>query len=165
MRHRAVLIAGPVLIVLSVARFAGAVDKRKAMYVGGTVTVMSNEAVGHFDLKDPDKLLFTVEDSPQKREKGRVYELPWSRVDSVEYGQKVGHRVKTAIFLSPLSLFSKKRRHYVTLNYRDLEGVGQAVVFEVGKEVTRETLAVIKARTGKDVQPTDDEARKQLGKP
>jgi hypothetical protein len=164
--HRPTAVATCVALTVScLSAPAYAVDKKRAVYVGGTVSVMSNQAEGRFDLKDPEKLLFTVEDSPVKQEKGRVYELPWSRVEGVEYGQKVGHRIKTAIFLTPWSLFSKKRRHYVTLNYRDKDGVGQAVVFEVGKDLTRETLAVIKARTGKDVQPTDDEARKQLGKP
>lgn len=151
-------------LVLAIPLPAQAVDKKKAMYVGGTVTVMAQKAEGTFDLQNPDKLIFLVEDSPIKEQKGKVYELPWKQIQSVEYGQKAGHRIKTAIFLSPIALLSKKRRHYVTLNYKDKKGNGQAVVFEVGKELTRETLAVVKARTGKDVQPTDEEARKNLGR-
>lgn len=153
-----------VVALLSASTAAHAVDKNMAMYVGGTVSVMSNQAQGRFDLKDPDKLRFRVEDSPVKQERGKVYELPWAQVEAVEYGQKVGHRIKTAILLTPWSLFSKKRRHYVTLNYKDAEGVGQAVVFELGKDLTREALAVIRARTGKDVVPTDEDARKQMGR-
>jgi hypothetical protein len=134
------------------------------MYVGGTVSadLIPPKAEGNFDLSDPKKLIFTVRKADQKQFVGKRYELPWERVELIEYGQKVGHRVKTAILLSPVALFSKARHHYVTLSYKDADGNGQAAVFEVGKSKIREALPTLRARTGKDVVPTDDEARKQL---
>jgi hypothetical protein len=71
--------------------------------------------------------------------------------------------MKTAIFLTPLSLFSKSRHHYVTLSYKDAEGREQAAVFEFDKNDIRSALASIKARSGKEVAYQDDQSRKQMG--
>jgi len=150
------------VVFLLAALPALAVDKQGALYVGGTVTGLPQKAEGHFDLLDAEKLIFIVDKADDKTFVGKHYELPWVQVDEVEYGQKVGHRVKTAIFLSPLALFSKARHHYVTLNYKDAEGAGQAVVFEVGKEKIREALPIIRARTGKDIVATDEESKKHM---
>ena len=76
-----------------------------------------------------------------------MIEIPWKKIDEAEYGQKVGRRVKTAIFLTPIALFSKARKHYLTITYKDAKGEGQSAVFELGKELVRTTLAVMEART------------------
>jgi hypothetical protein len=59
-----------------------------------------------------------------------------------------------------VALFSKKRRHYLTINFKNEEGKDQAVVFELGKDVTRTMIATLQARTGQKVEYEDDEARK-----
>ena len=67
------------------------------------------------------------------------------------------------MLLSPVGLFllfSKKRKHYLTINFKDAAGKDQAVVFELGKEIVRTTLAILEARTGKQIQYQDEEARK-----
>jgi hypothetical protein len=65
-----------------------------------------------------------------------------------------------AIVVSPLLLFSKKRKHFLTVNYMDEADKQQAVVFELGKDVVRVTLASLEARTGQKIEYQDEEARK-----
>lgn len=65
-----------------------------------------------------------------------------------------------AVLVSPLALFSKKRKHFLTLNYKDEAGKDQAVVFELGKDIIRTALTVVETRAGKEIQFQDDEARK-----
>src|SRR5262245_33713110 len=102
-----------VLVVLAMTTTVSAVDGGKAVYVGGTLAV-KEKTEAPIDLKGADDLVFTP--------KGGPIRIPWSGIEEIEYGQKVGHRVKTAILLTPLALFSKNRRHYVTLSWKDASG-------------------------------------------
>lgn len=52
---------------------------------------------------------------------------------------------------------------YVTFSYKDAESKDQAVVFEFDKDDIRPTLAILKARTGKEITYQHEEARKQMG--
>jgi hypothetical protein len=92
--------------------------------------------------------------------KSGVLKVPYDQVDDLEYGQKAGRRVGVAIMVSPLALFSKKRKHFLTVGWKDEQDKQHAAVFELGKEVVRTTIATLEARTGKKVDYQDDEARK-----
>ena len=78
----------------------------------------------------------------------------------MEYGQKAGRRVGLAIAVSPWLLLSKKRKHFLTIGWKDEQDKQHAAIFEVGKSVIRVTLTTLEARTGKKVDYQDDEARK-----
>ncbi len=69
-----------------------------------------------------------------------------------DIGQKAGRRVAVAVLVSPFALFSKKRKHYLTITYNDENGKEQAGVFELGKDIVRTTLTVLQVRTGKDIE-------------
>ena len=81
-------------------------------------------------------------------------------MNTLEYGQKAGRRLGLAIAVSPVLLLSKKRRHYLTINFLDEQGKQQAAVLELGKSIVRGTLASLEARTGRKIEYEDDEARK-----
>lgn len=130
-----------------------AVGKDKVMYVGGTVPV-APKAEGNLATTDDAKMVFVAEKG------GGMIEIPWKKIEEAEYGQKVGRRVKTAILLTPLALFSKGRKHYLTVTYKDKNDEPQSAVFELGKETVRTTLAVVEARTGRKVTYQDEEAAK-----
>lgn len=69
----------------------------------------------------------------------------------------------TAILISPAGLFllfSKKRKHYLTVGYKDGDGKEQVAVFELGKDIVRTTLAVVETRSGKKIEYQDEEAKK-----
>ena len=104
-----VLVPGVSLLVLAVALPTFAVGKGKAVYVGGTISGIKEKSENLIELKDDTALHYSA---------GGLT-IPWARVQEVEYGQKVGHRIAQAILLTPLVLFKKSRQHYVTLNYKD----------------------------------------------
>jgi len=123
----------------------------KAMYVGGTVSALKEKDEGKPVLDDKS---FTFE------QKGSKFSIPYEQINSIEYGQKAGRRVGMAIVVSPLFIFSHKRRHFLTIGFLDKDKKQQAAVFELGKSAIKPTLSGLETKTGKKVDYEDAEARK-----
>src|SRR5262245_31117665 len=141
-------------LVVGLVATVFAVDGNKAMYVGGTRTDIKEAAEGKFDVSGETEVAFTPDKTKVR------HTIAFKDVTELEYGQKAGRRVAVGLMVSPLALFSKKRKHYLTINFKDGDGKDQAVVFELGKDIVRTTLAVMEARTGKKIEYQDEEARK-----
>jgi hypothetical protein len=124
----------------------------KTMYVGGTMSSIKEGTEGESSAKDEKVFVFDYG-------KGGKLTIPYDRVDSLEYGQKAGRRVGVAFMVNPIFIFSKKRRHFLTIGYNDANDKQQAVVLELGKDVIRVTLATMEARTGKKIEYQDAEAK------
>jgi hypothetical protein len=140
-----------VAFLLESAMWAG-LGSDSTMYVGGTVNSIKEGTEGKSSAKDEKVFVFNYS--------GGKLEIPYDRVNDLEYGQKAGRRLGVAIAVTWMALFSKKRKHYLTVGYKDDNDKQQAAVFEVGKSVIRVTLASLEARTGRKVDYEDDEARK-----
>ncbi len=123
----------------------------RAEYIGGTLAIQ-NKAEGRLQTTDAQIFRF--------RSKKETIEVPYERINLLEYGQKVGRRYAMAILVSPMFLLSKSRRHFLTIGYTDESGKQQALIFRVWKGDIRSVLVSLEARTGKTVQYQDDEARK-----
>jgi hypothetical protein len=128
------------------------IGSKKASYVGGTVNSIKEGTEGDTSTKDEKVYTFTA--------KGGNITIPYERVDSLEYGQKAGRRVGLALTISPWLLLSKKRKHFLTISWKDDADKQQAVVLELGKDIIRTELATLEARTGRKIEYQDDEARK-----
>jgi hypothetical protein len=143
------------VFLLAVFAFQGIVwaglGSDKTLYVGGTVKDLEDLTEGKSSAKGEKVFVFEYA--------GGKLEIPYDRVNSLEYGQKAGRRVGAAVLVSPYLLFSKKRKHFLTINYLDDDDKQQAVVFELGKNIVRVTLASMEARTGRKVEYQDAEAR------
>ncbi len=147
------------LISFSAASALAGLDSKKALYVGGTVSIKEGTE-GVLTTKDTNFLIFTGD-------KGEAFKVDYSKVTELSYGQHAGRRVGTAIALGVTTLgvgalpilFSKKRRHYLTVTFTNAEGKEDAAIFELGKDVIRTSLASLKARTGKEIVYEDEEAR------
>jgi hypothetical protein len=64
--------------------------------------------------------------------------------------------------ISPVGLFllfSKKRKHFVTIEYLDGAGKEQVAVFELGKGIVRTTLPILEARSGKKITYQQDDKK------
>ena len=144
------------LVTLTVV--VGAVDKDKAMYVGGTVPGVQEKAEGRLNTQNDAEFVFNAGN------KGSV-SIPYDTVTSLEYGQKAGRRVAVGILVTPWALFSKKRNHFLTITYQDQAGKEQAGVFELGKDIVRTTLKILEVRTGKEIEFQDEEACRQYKTP
>lgn len=129
---------------------AGGTESR-VQYVGGTVSAIPSGCDGIIQASDDVYFVFTA-----KKIKVRV---PYERIHNIEYGQKVGRRYYLAL-VSPALALSKKRQHFLTIDFEDDEGKMQALVFQVDKNDIRATLASLEARTGQQVKYQDEEARK-----
>jgi hypothetical protein len=154
---RAVLVLATVAVVSALGtQDAWAVGSNKVKFMGGTVGGVPEKTEGRVDVTDPANMVFMGE-------KGGTVKVPWQKVQTIEYGQRVSRRWKTAIFLTPWAVFAKGRKHIVTIGYKDMTDVDQAAVFEFGKDVYRTALASLKAKSGKEIGCQDEEARKHFG--
>jgi hypothetical protein len=143
------------------------VGSKEAAYFGGTAPAFSgatSPVEGRLDAADESVLAFNATDRPFA---GHVLSIPYAGVTDIEYGQKAGRRVGAAIgysfLLGPvglLTLLSKKRHHYLTVGYQGADGTDQVVVFEIGKDAIRTTLAIVETRSGKKVVYQDADAQR-----
>lgn len=145
------------MLAFDLAAFAG-LGSDKTEYVGGTENQVKEGTEGTSSAKDEKNFVFEY--------KGGKIEIPYDRVDDLEYGQKAGRRLGLALTISPWLLFSKKRKHFLTVGWKDEQDKQHAAVLELGKSIIRTTIATLEARTGKKIDYQDDEARKSgLGGP
>lgn len=161
------ILAFVVLLAMSQAIFAIGLDGKKAAYQGGTekekyFPASKKPVEGILDLENDKELQFKFTYQKQQN----IYTIPYDQIIDMEYGQKVGRRVgaavATAILLSPIGLFllfSKKRKHYITIGYNK-DGKEEVAVFELGKDIVRTTLPILEARSGKKFEYQDEEAKK-----
>jgi hypothetical protein len=148
---RLVTLAFVCLFACEPLAFAGLGSDQTA-YVGGTENQIKEGTEGKSSAKDDKSFLFEF--------KGGALKIPYEQVNDLEYGQKAGRRVGVAIMVSPFALFSKKRKHFLTIGWKDEQEKQHAAVLELGKSVIRTTIATLEARTGKKVDYQDDESRK-----
>jgi hypothetical protein len=150
---------GTTLFLLFVTVFEiclwSAVRGDEAMYVGGTLTAIPEKTEGRLDTSQEKAAKFVWK-------KGEVI-IPYDKITSLEYGQKAGRRIGVAVAVNPLFLFSKKRRHYVTIGFTDEQGKQQGAVLEIAKGKVRGALSTLEARSGKQVEYESEEAKKHLG--
>ena len=124
----------------------------KTQLVGGTVAGLASRCGARLDLTGKENLHFRCAKTD--------IEIPYRKINTVEYGQNVSRRYAAAILISPVLLLSKSRKHFVTLGYVDAEGGQQALVIRVDKGDIRSVLTGLEARTGRRVEYQDGEARK-----
>ena len=142
------ILSGDVLPPLLLAGDLGG----RAQYVGGTVAGLPSKSEGNISATDGDDFLF--------RSKRAFVRIPYSKINTLEYGQRVTRRYAEAILISPFLLLAKKRKHFLTVGYTDEQGRQQAMVFELPKGVVRQMLVSLEAKTGRRVEYQDEEARK-----
>lgn len=146
----ALLLCSVVFAELLVAAVRG----EEVMYVGGTIKNLPEATEGVLDTKNEEKLIYSSD-------KGG-FEIPYLNITSLEYGQKAGRRVGVAIVITVWALFSKKRKHFLTIGYNDAEGKPQGVVLEIAKGRAKMMITIIEARSGKKVEYESEEARKHV---
>jgi sporulation protein YlmC with PRC-barrel domain len=133
---------------------SGAVRGDDVRYVGGTIVEIPQDTEGSLLINPNKGLMFECK-------KGN-FEIPFDRVTSLEYGQKAGRRLGVAIMVNPVFLLSKKRKHYVTIGYKDAKDVSQGVVLELAKGLPAKVITIVEARSGVKCDYESEEARKHL---
>jgi hypothetical protein len=167
MKRTIEVVAVALIMVLALESVTFAIDSKNTAYCGGTVPGFDGAkdvVEGTMDTKNANQLIFTALDKPFR---GKTFSIPYDRVIDLEYGQKAGRRVGTAVAttvlfgpIGLLSLFSKKRKHYLTVGFKDDSGKDQVAVFELGKDIVRTTLPIVETRSARKIEYQDEEARK-----
>lgn len=129
-----------------------AVRGNEAMYVGGTITTVPEKTEGRLDTTGNTQATFTA--------KKGSFSIPYATITSIEYGQKAGRRVGVALAISPIALFSKKRKHFLSIAYTDDKGVKQGAVFEIAKGRVRDVASVLESKSGKQIEFESEDAKK-----
>lgn len=147
-----------VMILFVFNSIAFGVDSKKAEYIGGTAPDFKGakkNVAGTLSLDDETELRFTH----KFNNTNGTFAVPYDKIIDLEYGHKTGRRVgaavATAILISPVGLFllfSKKRKHFLTVGYHDEDGKEQVAVFELGKDIVKTVLPTIEARSGKKIE-------------
>jgi hypothetical protein len=161
------VVAASLVVILMIESVALAVDSKNTAYCGGTVGGFAGAkdiVEGTLDTKNDTQLVFTALDKPFR---GKTFAIQYDKIIDLEYGQKAGRRVGTAVattvLLGPIgliALFSKKRKHYLTIGFKDASDKDQVAVLELGKDIVRVTLPIVETRSGKKIEYQDEEARK-----
>jgi len=152
------VIALSLCLAIASCAFAG-VGGDKVAYRGGTAAGLKDGFEAKANLKRPDAFTFGT------------LTIPYDKIQSIEYGQKAGRRVgaaiATAVLVSPVGLFllfSKKRKHMVSLTWMNVEGKTDAAVFEFGKNAIRPALKILEVKSGKQIEYESEDAKANIGK-
>jgi len=149
--HQALLLLTVLCYPVSRKAIGGDLGDR-VEYVGGTISVLPTKTVGFVNTRQEDVFLFQT--------KGVTVQIPYDKINEIEYGQHVGRRYAEAILISPVLLLSKTRKHFLTVGFTDDRGRQQAMVFQVGKNEVRAMLVMLEAKSGRKVEYQDDDARR-----
>jgi hypothetical protein len=136
------------------ANATAAVRGNDVRYVGGSISGIPAETDGELVI-DEQKIMSFVS-------KQGSFNIAYEDITSIEYGQKAGRRIAVAILVTPLALLSKKRRHFLTLGYKDENQQAQGVVLELSKSLPQTLITVLEARSGLKCVYESEEARKHV---
>jgi hypothetical protein len=141
-----------VLFALAPWPMALAAEGVSVDYIGGTVASLAAKSEGKLKTNNDEFLEF--------RGKQSDVQVSYTKINLLEYGQKVDRRYAMAFLVSPIFILSKSRQHFLTVGYTDEAGRQQAMIFRVAKGSVRSVLVSLEVKTGLKIQFQDGEARK-----
>jgi hypothetical protein len=90
-------------------------------------------------------------------EKGAtVVSIPYDKIKSMLYEKTSHPRYAEAILISPFFLFSKTKKHFLTIQYTDPAGAGQFAMIHMDKGNARDIVARAEAETGKKADMAEE---------
>jgi hypothetical protein len=81
-----------------------------------------------------------------------VVSIPYDKIKSMLYEQTSRPRYAEAILLSPFFLFSKTKKHFLTIQYTNAAGDGQFAMIHMDKSNARDIVAEAQAESGVKVE-------------
>ena len=113
-------------------------------------TVFKKSRVLDHEGKEQKAAMVFGEDALTVHKKGKPDEvyaaIPYEGITSLLYERAKSARLKTAIFLSPLALFSKGKKHWLTIQWADDDN-RDAAILRLDKKEFRAVLGEIAARS------------------
>ena len=97
-------------LVMTGAGSSRAESGGRVSYVGGTLDALN--VGGRGSLLTVNEQVLTVKLGDWE------IEVPYDRINLVEYGQNASRRIVMAVVINPLCLLAKSRRHFLTIGFR-----------------------------------------------
>ncbi len=117
----------------------------KVRYRGGTVeTKVKPDDWGNKLAISSEQILLALKD-------GQKIEIAPKQVTKISYGKDDARDAKRMVSITAY-LFTKKRRHYITVEYLSPEGKPGAMVLQAKGDAYRTILTTLKTITGKEVE-------------
>ena len=139
-----------VLFCLCASLAPAAHSGSRVEYLGGTRPDIPANRNGEIRVTDETYLVFLTKHTRVR--------IPYSRINMLEYGQKVNPRYVAAV-ISPVFMLAKKREHFLTIGFQNDNGHEEAMIFRLNKDDVRLALVTLEARTGQEVRFQDEDAR------
>jgi hypothetical protein len=114
-------------------------DEKKTKQVDGTLILDSSAKAARFVAKSKTEV-----------------EIPYGSITSLLYERTATPRYSAAILVSPLFLFSKSKKHYLTIQYKNGEGKGQFALIRFDKKNWQSAVAAVEAQTGIKVERVEE---------
>lgn len=83
--------------------------------------------------------------------RSRYAEIPFPSVTELVYERTTHPRIKTAIFLTPLALLSKGKKHWFTVKYKQ-EDESKFLLFQLDKKEYQQIIGAAETKTGVKVE-------------
>jgi hypothetical protein len=85
-----------------------------------------------------------------------VVTIPYAKIKSMLYERTSKPRYAEAILLSPFFLFTKSKKHFLTIQYTDEVGTGKFSVFHMDKGNARDIINTAEAETGQKIERSEE---------
>ena len=85
-----------------------------------------------------------------------VVSIPYAQVKSLLYEQASKPRYTEAVLISPMFLLTHSKKHYLTIQYTDVNGTGQYAIVLLDKKNAQNAVAAAQAETGKNVERVEE---------
>ncbi len=130
-------IAVCLLLVVALPTFG--LEDSQVMYMGGTAQGVIAGALGRLDTTSDTALIF--------EHSGNKVMIPYADIESYQHSSEVTRHLGVLPAIGVGLVRKRQHRHFLRISYRDSNGVAQAVVFEVPKQMPQTLQAVLQARS------------------
>ena len=111
----------------------------------------ANPVKGHV-IFDKEKKVMEFQDT-----KGQIIvTIPYDKMKSLLYEKTSKPRYAEAILVSPFFLFSKTKKHFLSIQYTDANGAGAFCMLHMDKGNSTDIVNTAEAETGKHVERTEE---------
>jgi hypothetical protein len=85
-----------------------------------------------------------------------IVTIPYDKIKSLLYEKTSRPRYAEAILVSPFFLFSKTKRHFLSIQYTDANGAGAFCMLHMDKGNSNDIVNTAEAETGKHIERTEE---------
>ena len=133
------VIAGLVLAAMMMSVSAMAMDGPEVQYVNGTAPGVKEGSTGRLNTSLPKALEF---------EAGATgFSIPWDGVQTYKYCVENRFRLGVLPTIAVGILKARSKRHLVTIEWKDADGVAQLVTLETSRDDARGLIGMLRARS------------------